>query len=131
MIRKIVAIVFGGVIAVVIVSGIDNLGDLVYPAPAGLDDGDPVAMRAHLGTLPLGARAFTFGGWVLATLAGGFVAAAISGERPLLFAGMVGMLVLGNALTTLLGAPYPVWFSITSVAAIPLMALLAGRMASH
>ncbi len=131
MVRKILAVVIGAAIAIGLISGIEFLGHQVYPMPQDLNPGDADTTAAYVRSLPLGSFAFIIGAWTIATLVGGWTAAKISGELPHLFAGIVGALVLMGSIMTLVMIPHPLWFSITAVVLIVLMAFIAGRLAAR
>ncbi|MDX1380475.1 MAG: hypothetical protein R3233_05110 [Xanthomonadales bacterium] len=127
--RSVLAAFTGIIVAVLIVWGVEALGHVVYAPPADLDFNDAEAMRAFIQTLPPGAFAFVLGGWLLGTLVGGWIAGLIAKRRPLLFAGIVGAVILAGAVFNLLFIPHPTWFSIAAVLGIPAMAWLASRLA--
>lgn len=130
MVRKIIAIVAGLAVAVITVMLVQKLGHHLYPPPEGLDPADEAFMREYIANLPWGPLTIVIGSYVLATLAGGWVAAAVAGERPAVFAGIVALLVLAGAVSTMVMFPHPTWFMVTSVAGIIVAALIAARLAS-
>ena len=128
--RKIVAVVLGVVVAVVLIIAIEALGHSVYPVPEGLDISNKEAMQAYVTNLPIGAQLFVMGAWLVATLAGGLLACFIARATPLVYAAIVGGLVLLGTIINLMSIPHPPWFSITSVLAIIAMIFVTGRLGS-
>jgi len=126
--RKISAVVLGVVVAVVLIIAIEALGHSAYPLPEGLDISNSEAMQAYVMGLPIGALLFVMGAWLVATLAGGLLACFIARETPLVYAAIVGGLVLLGTVINLISIPHPPWFSITSVLAIIAMIFLTGRL---
>lgn len=126
--RKISAVVLGVVVAVVLIIAIEALGHSAYPLPEGLDISNSEAMQAYVMGLPIGALLFVMGAWLVATLAGGLLACFIARETPLVYAAIVGGLVLLGTVINLMSIPHPPWFSITSVLAIIAMIFLTGRL---
>ena len=126
--RKISAVVLGVVVAVVLIIAIEALGHSAYPLPEGLDISNSEAMQAYVMGLPVGALLFVMGAWLVATLAGGLLACFIARETPLVYAAIVGGLVLLGTVINLMSVPHPPWFSITSVLAIIAMIFLTGRL---
>ncbi|MBT8103062.1 MAG: hypothetical protein KJO95_08850 [Gammaproteobacteria bacterium] len=122
--KNIAAGLAGVVIAIALVWLIEMIGHSVYPPPADLDFADPDAMRAYIATLPIGAFAFVGGAWFIATLVGTSVACRIGGAKPLIFAIVVGGLMLLATLANLIMIPHPLWFSSISVLGIILAAWL-------
>jgi hypothetical protein len=127
--RRIAAVVVGIVVAFSLVFCIELIGHRVYPAPADLDFHQPDVVAKYMQTLPVGAFLFVLGGFALATLGGGFVAARIAGDRPYLFAGIIGALMLAATIANLMMIPHPLWFSVSAIALIVGAMVLAGRLA--
>ena len=128
--RKIIAVVLGVVVAVVLIIAIEALGHAVYPVPEGLDISNTEAMQAYVTGLPIGALLFVMGAWLVATLGGGLLACFIARETPLVYAAIVGGLVLLGTIINLMSIPHPTWFSITSVLAIIAIIFVTGRLGS-
>lgn len=130
MIRKIAAVVLGALTAVVIIIAIEALGHAVYPPPQGVDPTNEEALRAYVMSAPIAALLFVMAAWLVATLVGGLLACFIAGETPMIYAAIVGGLVLLATLINLYAIPHPMWFSITSVLAIIATILVTGRLGS-
>ena len=128
--RKISAVVLGVVVAVVLIIAIEALGHSVYPVPEGLDITNSEPMQAYVMGLPIGALLFVMGAWLVATLAGGLLACFIARETPLVYAAIVGGLVLLGTIINLMSIPHPRWFAVTSVLAIIAMIFVTGRLGS-
>ena len=128
--RKISAVVLGVVTAVVLIIAIEALGHAVYPPPDDLDTSNIEALQAYVMNAPLAALLFVMAGWLIATLVGGLLACFIARETPLVYAAIVGGLVLLGTIINLLSIPHPLWFSITSVLAIIATIFITGRLGS-
>ncbi len=128
--RKISAVVLGVIVAIVVIIAIEALGHAVYPVPAGLNLTNTEAMQAYVMGLPIGALLFVMGAWLVATLAGGLLACFIARETPLVYAAIVGGLVLLGTIINLMSIPHPRWFAVTSVLAIIAMIFVTGRLGS-
>lgn len=129
MVRKIAAVLAGIVVALALVFIIEMVGHQVYPPPAGLDFTKPEVVASYMQTLPAGAFVFVLTGFAVATLVGGWVCATIARGRPMLFAGVIGVLMLAATVANLLMIPHPLWFSISAITLIILSTILAGRLA--
>lgn len=116
--RNIAAGVAGIVIAMVLVWLVEMAGHAVYPPPEGLDFADADAMRAYIETVPLGALLFVAAAWFVGTVCGTCAACAIGTARPLIFAGVVGGLMLAATITNLVMIPHPLWFAILGVGGV-------------
>ena len=130
MFRNIGAALAGVAIAFVLVMLIEKIGHLIYPPPADLDYTDPEAIKPYIATLPFIALLFPMIAWVVGTFAGTIVASKIGTANSLLFAGVVGGLVLAATITNLIMIPHPMWFSIVSLIAIAASAWFAAKVAS-
>ena len=130
MIRKILAVVFGIVVAVVLIIAIEALGHAVYPMPDGLDFTNPEALKAYVMHAPIAALLLVLGAWLVATLVGGLLACFIAKESPLVYSAIIGGLVLMGTIINLISIPHPLWFSITSVLAIIATIFVTSRLGS-
>ncbi len=127
--RSIVGVVVGAVVAFLLVAGIETIGHLVYPPPAGLDYNDVEELRQYVASMPSGAFLFVLVAWLIATLVGALVACFIARKRPLLITGIVAALMLVATAINLVTVPHPLWFSLTALIGILIMAFLASRLA--
>ena len=122
--KNIGAGIAGVVIAIAIVWLIEMVGHSVYPPPPKLDFADADAMRAYTSRLPIGAFLFVGGAWFVATLCGTFAACKIGTAKPIVFAGVVGGLMLSATAANLMMIPHPLWFSMLGVVGIIVAAWL-------
>ena len=122
--KNIAAGIAGVVIAGLLVWLVEMLGHAVYPPPTGLNFADPDAMRAYIDRLPLGALLFVAAAWFIGTLGGTFAACKIGDAKPMIFAIVVGGLMLIGTLFNLVTIPHPLWFSILGLAGIAVGAWL-------
>lgn len=122
--KNIAAGVAGVVIAMVMVWLVEKLGHAVYPPPPDLDFADADAMRAYVETVPLGALLFVAAAWFIGTLCGTCAACAIGTAKPMIFAMVVGGLMLIATIINLVMIPHPMWFSVLGVVGIMIGAWL-------
>ena len=130
MIRKIAAAVLGVIAAVAIVVLTEAIGHAIYPVPADLDVSDAAQFGNYLESLPFGAFLFVLAGWTLGTLGGGLLACFISRQRPFVYAAIIGGFMLAATAANLIMIPHPLWFSVSAVILIAIMAYLTGIIAS-
>lgn len=116
--KNIAASIVGIIVAVGLVWLVEKLGHAVYPPPADLDFANPDAMRAYMKTIPVGALLFVGAAWFIGTLVGTFVACKLRRSKPLMFAAVVGGLMLIATAANLIMIPHPIWFSILGVAGV-------------
>lgn len=124
MLKNIAAGFAGLIVAGLLVFLVEILGHTVYPPPADLNFANADAMSAYIDTLPIGALLFVAAAWFIGTLGGTVVACKIGDAKPLIYAGVVGGLMLVATLFNLVTIPHPLWFSILGVAGIAVGAWL-------
>ena len=124
MVKNIAAGIAGVIIAGQLVWLVEMLGHTIYTPPADLNFADGDAMRAYIDTLPIGALLIVAAAWFIGTLGGTAAACKIGDANPMIFAGVVGGLMLVGTLFNLMTIPHPLWFSILGVAGIAVGAWL-------
>ena len=130
VIRSILAVVAGLVLAMVVMMAFESLnGRVLYPdlgrQAAGLTDRE--AIRALFAAAPVGAFLVVIAGWAVGSFAGGWLAAWI-GRRPahaLLTGGLLTLFGVANNLMI----PPPAWFWIVSLAVLLPAAYAGSRLA--
>lgn len=131
MLRKILAVLAGMVVAVLTIFLIERLGHAIFPPPAGIDFSDPAAMKAYTQNASVMELLFPAIAWVVATILGGCLATAIAKKSPFIYAAIIGGLILLGTLANLIMIPHPLWFSIVSVAAIVAAIFASGKIAAR
>lgn len=126
--KNIAAGIAGIIIAIALVWLVEMLGHSVYPPPADLDFADADAMRNYIATLPIGAFLFVGGAWFVATLVGTFAACKIGSAKPIVFASVVGGLMLLATAANLVMIPHPPWFAVLGVAGVVVAAWLGMKL---
>ena len=130
MLRYIIAVLGGLFAAAAVVVLIEAASRRIYPPPEGMDFRDPAQLQAFMDTLPPGALAMILAAWALGTLAGALVACRIAREKPLVFASIIGAVMLAATIMNLAAIPHSDGFSIAAILLVAGAALLAGRIAS-
>jgi hypothetical protein len=118
--RAILAIVAGCLLSVLVVAGVDALGHMIYPPPAGVDLRDPAAMRIVIAEMPFGAFVIIVSGWVLGAGLGAGVATRLSRTGKTWPGGVVGGVTLAATGINLFTIAHPVWVVIAALIGIPL-----------
>jgi hypothetical protein len=127
MIRSVLAVIAGFVVAIVGINLVEAIGALVAPAatvPPNLDD--RAAMAAFLANLPWKSNAFILAAYLSGTVAGVVIAASIVPDRRSRTTWVVGGLVVFVTLVNLLMLPHPAWFSVAAFAAV-VLGIVLGR----
>lgn len=131
MLRTILGVLAGVVLMFVVIMGIEALGHVVYPPPAGLDPMDPAheaAFAQFVATLPFAAKAILAVAWTMGAFAGGFVAARIA-RHPRGAAVLVALLVMSGVVAMVIRVPHPSWLAAAGLLLPIPAALLAARLA--
>ena len=123
MLRSILAVLAGLVVAWITVSLSEFASMHAFPPPPGVDVRDPQQLAALVAQMPVGALGLVLAGWVVGALDGGLVATLISKRR--VPAIVVGVLVMLGAFLMVAMVPHPMWMSIAGVL-LPLPAALFG-----
>lgn len=129
MLRNIAAMIAGVVIAFLTIMLIDEINQVIYPPPAGLDFTDPDAMRPYLATLPVGAFVLILASSVVAAFVGTMIACYIGTANGTLFGAVVGGIVLAATIANFIAVPHPLWLSLATLIGIVVSTLLAVRVA--
>lgn len=128
MIRTIIAVVIGIVVAMATVTGIEGIRHDLWPAAAGLDPKNIDHVGAIVLAAPFVANAMIVVGWTVGSLLGGFVAGLIAptGNR---FATMLpGVLIAVGCAAVGAVVPHTYWMPIAGVILSPLAAWFGAAM---
>lgn len=126
MLRTILGIVAGVVVAFVVLMGLEMAGHAAMPPPAGLDPADPEDLKQMVASASTAAKAWVVFAWFAAAVAGGWVARRLSRAS---WAGWViaGLIVVGG-IANIMMIPHPLWMQIAAVAAPLLGGWLVTRL---
>lgn len=130
MLRKISAILLGLLVSGLTVTLVEWISHQVYPLPPDLDFKDPEKVRSYVSSLPLGAFLAILVGWLLGTLAGGLAACRVARDQPVVFASIIGAVMMAATVANLVMIPHPTWFSIAGIGVIAAGTLLTVRLAT-
>lgn len=125
--RYLIAVMTGVVVAFGLIIGLDMLGHMLYPEFV-VDPSMPrIVVAAVIAGLPLGAKLWVMGTWIVAAFVGGWLAARVGRDRTFWIAGIVGALVLAATAANLMMIPHPRWMAIAGLLGIVAATWLAGR----
>jgi hypothetical protein len=128
MIRSILAIVLGILIATIVTWVVQFPCAVLYPLPKELSPDDTEAFRAYVATLPVGAFLLVLLSWFAGAFCGAWLAARIVRRLPLVHALIVAAVQLAAGLYELLRLPHPTWFLVASLLVFPLAAIAAAAL---
>ena len=118
MLRDVGAVVAGLAVSVAVIMAVQMVGHAIWPPPEGLDWNDTEVVRTYASQLPFLALLFPIVSYFLGALAGPYVACRIGTLKPLVFVGIIGIVLLAFTIANLIQIPHPVWFSVLAVAAV-------------
>jgi uncharacterized membrane-anchored protein len=108
----------GLAVSIGVIMAVQMVGHSLWPAPEGLDWSDAEVIRTYTSQLPFLALLFPVVSYFLGTLAGPLLASRIGTQQPLVFVGVIGIVVLAFTVANLIQIPHPTWFSVAAVAAV-------------
>ena len=114
VIRSILAVIVGVLVAFVLIACVEIIGMRVYPPPDGMNAASLESIRAAMARIPLGALLFVLLAYTVGSVAGGWVAARFAPSAKMAHAMTVAALLFGAGLMNLMTIPHPPWFWVTS-----------------
>ena len=131
MLRDIGATLAGLAVSIGVIMAVQMIGHSIWPPPAGLDWNNGEVVRTYTSQLPFLALLFPIASYFLGALAGPFVACRIGTTRPLVFIGVICLVLLASTIANLIQIPHPLWFAVLAVAAIIIGGWLALQLAGR
>ncbi|HKI33827.1 MAG TPA: hypothetical protein VKA46_18385 [Gemmataceae bacterium] len=130
MVRSIIAVLLGIILAFVVLFALEGIGMLVYPLPEGVSPNDTEALKKLLPNMPVGAFLLVLLGNAVGSLAGGFLGAWMARRAQATHALIVGTVLMLMGVANLLILPgHPAWFWAASLLVYLPPAYLGARMA--
>ena len=130
MVRTLLGIFSGAVIASLTLIGCGYGIAEIYPLPTSNDFANPESLSAYAAAMPASARACILGAWALAALLGGWTAAWISHARRGAAALAIGCLLTATVIVYATLMPNPEWMTVVGVLLPIPFAVLATLMAT-
>ena len=121
--RTLAAIVVGLLVAFALVIAVEAFSAVVHPLPEDFG-GTPEELCRHVERYPPWILAVAVPAWALTALLGAWTARRIGNQVS--FA-VVGLLLLAALVLNLAQLPYPLWFKIANLLAVPAALVAAGR----
>jgi hypothetical protein len=128
MIRSILAVVLGILVAMSVTWVVQLPCAVLYPLPKELKPENTEAFRAYVATLPVGAFLLVLLSWFAGAFCGAWLAARIARRFPLVHALIVAAVSLAAGFFELLSLPHPTWFVVASLLAFPVAAIAAAAL---
>ena len=106
MLRKVLAVIAALVVNMVVVTGVEYLGHVLFPFTVNM--ADRASAAAAIAAAPFGAKAMVLLAWLLAALAASITCWLVSGKaREFAAVGVVWTLL--GVLATIAMVPHPLW----------------------
>lgn len=115
VLRSVGGIAAGLAVSIVLVVATEFFGALAHPFPEGFG-GTPEEVRAHVERFPAWVLGVVVALWGLAAFAGVWTAGRLGGRACGVF---VGLLLLAGVILNVSMLPYPVWFTVGALLAVP------------
>ena len=130
MIRKILALLLGGIAGSVFNMALVTLSQAMYPLPEGLDPNDFEAFRTHVEAngMPIGALLIVLVAHAGGSLVSGVVCGLIAGRSWYAAAAALGILWMCGGIAMLVMLPVPIWFAVADVLLYVPAALLGVKL---
>ena len=125
-IRTVAAIFLGMLTAIVLIVAVELIQSFVYPPPPGFDSSSPEQMSEYVTRIPQWFLAVGVVFWALTACVSTWLA-RITGNR--YASTVVGLLLLAMLVFNIALLPYPVWFKVANLVAIPLAIVAGSRLA--
>lgn len=114
MLRNILGTIAGLAVAILVITLVQMVSSSMYPMPEGLEMSDQEGFAAYIKTLPTSAFLIVLLGYVLGSIAGGFVSTFVAKTKyvPAL---IVGLLLTIASILNSMSIPQPMWVSALSI----------------
>ena len=119
MVRRIVGIVVGLIVAMAAITLVEALGQRLFPPPAGVDMRDPAQVARFVTEMPTGLKLSVVVAWFLGTVAGAWAGLTLSRWRTVPWIVAAG--VVAGAIVAYVQIPHPWWMQAAGIL-LPLLA---------
>ena len=125
--RTLAGILIGIIVTIVLVVAVEFLSSVVHPFPEDFG-GSEEEVCQHVERCPHWVLAMAVAAWTIAAFAGAWTAQRLGN---LCSFAVVSLLVLAALVMNLSMLPYPIWFKIATLLAIPIAMAAGGRLATR
>ncbi|WP_426474596.1 hypothetical protein [Chryseobacterium balustinum] len=115
MVRKILAVFAGVIVASICIWAIETLNHMMYPYPDGMKPNDMEGFKSYIKTLPFLGKFMVIVGYAVGALVSGFIATKISKDGKSTAAIICGIVFLVFTIYNMTVLPTPIWFWILGI----------------
>lgn len=115
MVRKILAVFAGVIVASICIWAIETLNHMMYPYPDGMKPNDMEGFKSYVETLPFLGKFMVIVGYAVGALVSGFIATKISKDGKPTAAIICGIVFLVFTIYNMTVLPTPIWFWILGI----------------
>jgi hypothetical protein len=115
LIRSIVAMLAGIVVAILTFTLIEQLGHSIFPPPATINWNDSNAVKAFMDNQPVGSYLLVLAGWIIGSFAAAIITQKISQQSAYILPAVLSALLLASAALNFFMLPRPVWFVVAGL----------------
>jgi len=115
MVRKILAVFAGVIVASICIWAIETLNHMMYPYPDGMKPNDMEGFKSYIETLPFLGKFMVIVGYAVGALVSGFIATKISKDGKPTAAIICGIVFLIFTIYNMTVLPTPIWFWILGI----------------
>ncbi|REC56922.1 hypothetical protein DRF62_01845 [Chryseobacterium piscium] len=115
MVRKILAVFAGVIVASICIWAIETLNHMMYPYPDGMKPNDMEGFKNYVETLPFLGKFMVIVGYAVGALVSGFIATKISKDGKPTAAIICGIVFLIFTIYNMTVLPTPIWFWILGI----------------
>ncbi|GMV09923.1 MAG TPA: hypothetical protein PKC83_06200 [Gemmatimonadaceae bacterium] len=131
IIRSVISVAAGIFIGGIATYGVEALGHVLVPPPAGLDVSDPAAVKAAMRTLPAAHFLPLLFAYLVGPSLGAALAARMAPARARLHAAIVGGFFAVGGAANFMAIPHPQWFVALAMLAFLAAPLIGSRLAGR
>lgn len=115
MLKKILAVFAGVIVASICIWAVETLNHIMYPYPEGMKPNDMESFKSYVETLPFLGRFMVIVGYAVGALVSGFIATKVSKDGKPTAALICGIIFLAFTIYNMAVLPTPIWFWVLGI----------------
>jgi hypothetical protein len=128
LIRLVLSVIAGIFVAAMVIVLTESVQSTLYPAKT--KQADIQEIIKNIQSLPIWAFVIGVFGYILSSFLGAYTSARIATPKYKMYSAVtVGFFLLLGGIVQFISIPYPIWYSLTVCAILPLFSVFGGKMA--